>query len=312
MDKYHFNVDALFKTIILGGMAALLGWLMYTQQLILYVNPMFEKIVGIATIVLALMGMDQLRGIIFVRSHGEEASCCGTGPRWSFLPFVGLLLLAVLIPNNTLNASYVAAKGLNMESVSSSDQEVLHVTAKAEIAVPVNDKVIVNDTTGINPVPPSVEGQSQKNVISEDNKVVAVGVSEKTAPKEAPVIAESSSSSNLIQVDNSNYLAVVRQINRHPEDYAGGEINFTGFVYKGEGTAANQFSLARYVITCCTSDALAIGLACETKDGSQYAEGTWLSIKGSIKMSKNAKPVIIVSSVHQIAQPQNPYIYWAP
>ncbi|MBP2656949.1 MAG: hypothetical protein H6Q73_4518 [Firmicutes bacterium] len=85
----------------------------------------------------------------------------------------------------------------------------------------------------------------------------------------------------LIEVTDPDYSEIMSELELYPNDYISKELTMTGFVFRPPGITNNQFSLVRYVIVCCPSDALPYGVLCEVKDASKYKDGTWLSIKGN-------------------------------
>lgn len=116
----------------------------------------------------------------------------------------------------------------------------------------------------------------------------------------------------LIKVTNLNYTEAVSEINNFPQDYTGKNVVMTGFVFRSPGLTSNQFSLVRYVIMCCTADSLPYGVMCETAAGKNYADGTWLTVEGVIKMSKyedGEVPTVKITSMQQIDVPKDPYVY---
>lgn len=117
---------------------------------------------------------------------------------------------------------------------------------------------------------------------------------------------------SLITVTDSDYTEIMNELQFFSPDYLGKEITMTGFVFRPAGVAQNQFSLVRYVIVCCTADALPYGALCEHKEAAQYKDGTWLSIRGVIQEKKTAdkiEPVIKITSCQQVPEPKNPYVF---
>lgn len=114
-----------------------------------------------------------------------------------------------------------------------------------------------------------------------------------------------------IQVTDLNYTEAVSEINDFAEDYLDKKISMTGFVFRSPDTTG-QLSLVRYVITCCVADSLPYGVTCEIKNAENYADGTWLSIEGNLKIRQQENktiPFIKVTSVKQIEAPKKPYVF---
>jgi len=85
-----------------------------------------------------------------------------------------------------------------------------------------------------------------------------------------------------------------------------------GFVLKDQKFPSNQFGLVRYVISCCSADAVPDGFICDYSNASNFSKGSWLNIRGTIQLGKfegNTIPVIRVTSFSKAQEPENPYIY---
>lgn len=116
----------------------------------------------------------------------------------------------------------------------------------------------------------------------------------------------------LIEVTDPDYSEIMSELELYPNDYISKELTMTGFVFRPPGITNNQFSLVRYVIVCCPSDALPYGVLCEVKDASKYKDGTWLSIKGNIQQTNfdgKVVAVVKITSLQQVKEPKNPYVF---
>jgi uncharacterized repeat protein (TIGR03943 family) len=70
--------------------------------------------------------------------------------------------------------------------------------------------------------------------------------------------------------------------------------------------------VGRFAIVCCVADAFAIGMAVETPAGDQLSDNTWVDVQGpvqSIDLNGHKTPLILASSVTQVQQPQQPYLF---
>ncbi len=115
-----------------------------------------------------------------------------------------------------------------------------------------------------------------------------------------------------IEVTDRDYAEIMNELQFFSADYIGKEIQMTGFVFKPPEAANNQFSLVRYVVVCCTADALPYGVLCELKDAAKYKEGTWLTIKGVVQKTKyedRSVPAIKITSLRQVPKPKEPYVF---
>ncbi len=123
-------------------------------------------------------------------------------------------------------------------------------------------------------------------------------------------LAKTLAAAPVIQVTDINFTEVMFEVTSFPNEYAGKEIEFTGFVLKDASMAPAQFALARYVIICCSADASPYGLVCTA--ATAYPSDTWLTVRGTIQVEKQAKKnmaVVNVTTAKPVPKPARPYIY---
>jgi putative membrane protein len=94
--------------------------------------------------------------------------------------------------------------------------------------------------------------------------------------------------------------------------YLGQKANVIGFVYDDPRLPEGHFLVARFAITCCVADAMAIGMAVQSPDAKNLQDNTWVDVKGpvqSIEIGGQKLPLILAESVTQVNQPQQPYLF---
>lgn len=335
MDKYRFDIDALLRTILLFGFTALLVWLIITQQVGLYVNPRFAFLVEFAAAILALMGTVSAPAILRQapcqdNPHPSHAHSGG----WTYLPFFMVLLLALLIPDTTLHANLVDAKGLNRNLATSGQPNVNSADNKQPASVPIDsnvsgstpaakpnanlqdseEQIATTDNGNGETLPPSenigstIEKQPQ-STDSPPPKIPGAASAPLAGNSPAPEFPKQAS---LLSVTQSNFVETIQDIYEHRSNYLGREISVIGFVYRNPDLSDTQFVVVRYLIICCAADASPYGLLCESSEAKKYPQGTWLSVRGTLKTGKfndREVPSIKVTSVERIDTPQNPYVY---
>ena len=90
------------------------------------------------------------------------------------------------------------------------------------------------------------------------------------------------------------------------------QISSTHFVSKDSSFPSSQLVLVRYVIFCCSADAMPYGFLCQIAEGQNYPIGTWLNVHGTVQVSQYQNkllPMIYVDSATPIDEPDHPYIY---
>lgn len=279
---FSLNTEAFLKSLILLGFSTFLFWLVQSNKIIFYINPRFVRLTEAAAVLMFLMFLAQITDSCRRASttHGYSSQ---SKIKLAFLPFVVTLLMAFLLPHSTLNASMSDNKGINLTRPVTSGQPA------PPPAVPDNVPVTQTNNNSANIQGCSSQGQNPVQLkIDELRK------------------------SSLIKVTEDNFTIVTNEVNIYPDEFVGKEITMLGFVFKDQKLPPNQFGLVRYVISCCSADAVPDGFICEYANASNFSKGSWLNIRGTIQLGKyegNTVPVIKISSFSKAPEPQNPYIY---
>jgi putative membrane protein len=114
--------------------------------------------------------------------------------------------------------------------------------------------------------------------------------------------------------DQRNILDWIRIFNSETDlsPYLGQTAHVIGFVYKDKRLTENQFLVSRFVITCCSADASAIGMVVNWDQASALSENTWVNVKGAVKsyqLDDQPIPFIEAVSVEPVDQPNPPYLF---
>jgi len=279
------NAEAFYKSLILLGFSAFLFLLVKSNNIIYYINPRFVKLTEAAAVLILLMFLAQAGSSLRRTSGAHSCRHYGHGiNKLTFLPFVITLLMAFLLPNNALDPSMADNKGMNLGARPATSGQYSPTPAVQE-----NAPNAQTDNSNANNQ--GYAAQAQSLLRSKIDELQKAG---------------------LIKVTEDNFTLVTNEVNIYPEQYVGKEITMLGFVLKEKKFSAEQFGLARYVITCCSADAMPDGFICEYKNAAHFKEGDWLNIRGTIQLGKyegNTVPIIKVAAFSKVPAPQNPYIY---
>lgn len=114
-----------------------------------------------------------------------------------------------------------------------------------------------------------------------------------------------------------NYLENIVKLMYNFNQYHGGTIEISGFIFTEESKGEHSFIIAREVITCCDVHAEIIGIQCYWEN-KLPKENSWVKIRGylqstydydeKLKREVNS-PLIIVDSIEEIVPPEDPYLY---
>lgn len=90
----------------------------------------------------------------------------------------------------------------------------------------------------------------------------------------------------------------------------GTRLTLTGFVVPSNG---GQFTLTRFVISCCAVDAQPVGVEVLPRDGAVQSSGAWVQVTGALvanpDVAASNQLVIRPTNVRVVAQPKDPYEY---
>ncbi|MCG3207089.1 MAG: putative two-component membrane permease complex subunit SMU_746c [Anaerolineae bacterium] len=99
---------------------------------------------------------------------------------------------------------------------------------------------------------------------------------------------------------------------KDPAAFAGQEAKVTGFVYRDERFAPNEFMVSRFVVSCCAADAAPIGLVVRAENGSDFASDAWVEVTGQFtpgQFAGESLPLLAAASVSPTDVPEQPYLY---
>ncbi|MEO1287076.1 MAG: TIGR03943 family protein [Chloroflexota bacterium] len=111
-----------------------------------------------------------------------------------------------------------------------------------------------------------------------------------------------------------NVLDWLREFDR-VDNYAeldGLPVDIVAFVYREPELPETQFMAARFTLSCCVADALAVGMPVEFDEASAWDDGAWVRIQGTLTVSEfrgEPTPVIVPDTIDPTDTPDNPYLY---
>jgi uncharacterized repeat protein (TIGR03943 family) len=97
-----------------------------------------------------------------------------------------------------------------------------------------------------------------------------------------------------------------------PAAFTGEEARVIGFAYRDERFAADQFMVARFVVSCCAADAAPLGLIVQWPDSQTLTDDQWVEVAGHIEPGRfagEAMPILIADSITPTDIPERPYLY---
>ena len=84
-------------------------------------------------------------------------------------------------------------------------------------------------------------------------------------------------------------------------------VAFVGFVARYDGTAADEFMLTRYVVSCCVADATVASVRVVNVTPGRFDENDWVEVTGTI-YPIGREVIVDAASVRAVARPERPYL----
>lgn len=117
--------------------------------------------------------------------------------------------------------------------------------------------------------------------------------------------------SNVINIDSNNYTNVLKSVHDNLDTYINKQISFTGYVYRVYDFDDTQFVLARDMVISSDMQTLVVGFLCKYKNASNFTDGTWVNITGTIKKGDyhGDIPIIEINEMKKCEKPNSFYVY---
>ncbi len=97
------------------------------------------------------------------------------------------------------------------------------------------------------------------------------------------------------------------------DEFTGQQANLVGFVYRDiRFDNKPLFMVARFTISCCVADAIAIGVIVQSDQAAKLAPDSWVQVKGKFQtqvLDGQKTPIVVADSIQPTTQPDQPYLY---
>ncbi len=115
---------------------------------------------------------------------------------------------------------------------------------------------------------------------------------------------------NIIDLNESNYTNILKAANENIDSYIGVRVRVIGYVYRLIDFNESQFVVARDMKLNKSSQSLIVGFLCESKNASNYPDGTWVEVIGKIKRGKLNEELAIldVTSIREVSIPEHIFV----
>lgn len=128
-------------------------------------------------------------------------------------------------------------------------------------------------------------------------------------------LAERLEGQNEIVVEPGLYAETVSALQLYSDRFEGNSVVITGFMHRDPlRPADNTFAVGRFLVHCCTADALPLGFPVYSETPISLPPDTWIEIKGRLETAPDGNGQMIrlrAESVKAVTPPSNPYVYAA-
>ena len=117
---------------------------------------------------------------------------------------------------------------------------------------------------------------------------------------------------NNINISTNDYTNILKAVHDDIDSYVGKEICFSGYIYRLIDFKETEFVLARDMIISSDMQTLIVGFLCDCKNAQNFADNSWVEIKGKITKGSyhGDMPIIKIKEIKQIEKPKdNIYVY---
>jgi putative membrane protein len=117
-----------------------------------------------------------------------------------------------------------------------------------------------------------------------------------------------------IDLDDKKYMKGMEVIYNFPGDFMGRTISFDGFAYKGEQVDGDHYFVFRFGFIHCAADSGVFGMLVDFPKGTQLNDDDWVHVTGKLSSElyqpfTQTIPVLKVTSWQSIPAPKDPYVY---
>ena len=114
----------------------------------------------------------------------------------------------------------------------------------------------------------------------------------------------------IIDLNETNYTNVLKSANEDIDSYVGKKVRVTGYVYRLIDFDETQFVIARDMRFNENSNSIIVGFLCENKMASNFSDGTWVEVVGTIKKGKFTDELAIldVTTIKETDKPVNIFV----
>ncbi len=338
-DKWKLDrqvVHLLLRVIVLLGLGYYILYLWQTDQMHYYIAPRMSGLILGSGVVLLVMATHQFYLLLGKLLRTDEAESCDCEDcmesdeiplvfQWKQVVGYSLLLfpllLAVVLPEQALSTEIAAKKGMNLTTLASMEAKRSGDAALREEIAAQSAK---DAASGAEPVSAEDMEKHRQAVLAEgtpgpDGSVIYGGkngvprfVSMADFDREFALFAARIYPQDVIRVEEARYMEYLTTFDLFLQQFQGKKVEISGFVYRDETMAADQFVVGRLAVECCSADAAPYGVMVKDAEAKRFANNDWVRVTGVVEKSKRDEYEVLTLRVVDavaIPEPKNQYVY---
>lgn len=116
-----------------------------------------------------------------------------------------------------------------------------------------------------------------------------------------------------IILSNENYISILDVLDRFPKEFAGKQVELTGFVHREKDFSETKFVVARSGDPCCVDEHDGLyGLLSAMEKAKDLQDNQWVSVSGELSTtaySSTEVPYLQIKKISKIKPPAQPYVH---
>ncbi|WP_405082804.1 TIGR03943 family putative permease subunit [Paenibacillus chitinolyticus] len=299
-DRRAYAFHYFIRAAILCGFSFYIVYLVKTGSMPHYLAPRLALYVKASAIALFVLAVIQIY-LALQPAVGNELDCgCEPDVRKSKLShsaayslFLLPLLLGFLLPDRVTGSDIVQVKGMQLNTSSLQTQRN---------AGPQDDPSKKELSSG---------GGNQGGENTEEARLKEMFKGSRFTEDYAKLAMQLYKNKTIL-IGEKGFMEKLTAVDLFSGNFAGKQMEISGFVYREDGMPKNQFVVARLTMQCCSADASPYGVIVEAPGADSYLKDTWVTVKGTIRKSVyEDKDVMKLEEavIQKIKEPSSPYVY---
>ncbi|BBH20572.1 hypothetical protein Back11_19170 [Paenibacillus baekrokdamisoli] len=335
-EERSYTFHYILRAVIMLGLTFYIVHLVKTDSLLYYIAPRMMIYVKIAALLLFVVAVYQ--GFLAVKSRfGENQEDCGCDhvPSRSigvnmfiYSLFVFPLLLGFFLPDTVMGSDVASIKGMNLSATgmvkTAAAAALKSDNAKKNVSSTVNPfSVTAGDSALISPSTPAADqgtmastGSSTKSLgtplSAEDIKLQEMFKPDEYTEDYSKLALKLYKKKAPITIKEEGFMELLTAVDLYMDNFVGKKMIVSGFIYREDDMAPNQFVVSRLAMQCCSADSSPYGVVVESNKSKDFPKDTWVTITGTIGKTvynKNTIMKLDAVKIEKIKASKTPYVY---